>query len=171
MFKQRGKTNASNRRYRARRPFGDKNKRDRYSIPKKGPAECTVPALEENYFDCSGYNEADRYLSTKRAIVQYMGTKYGGDIRVTLESGKRFVVPAPTDPADNYIDFVDDNNNPITARSQITPQEDQDYKEELKTYSKRKRELQRNMEKAYSIVFGQCTYELQQKLENKPDLT
>ena len=97
-----------------------------------------------------------------------MGTKFGGDIRVTLETGRRFVVPVPSDPADNYIDFVDDNGNPITARSQVTPREDQDYTEELKTYSKRKRELQRNMEKSYSIVFGQCTYELQQKLETKP---
>ena len=57
----------------------------------------------------------------------------------------------------------------MTARSQVTPREEQDYTEELKTYSKRKRELEKNMEKSYSIVFGQCTYELQQKIENKPE--
>ena len=35
---------------------------------KKGPADCTIPALKEHYFDCSGYNEADRFISTKKAI-------------------------------------------------------------------------------------------------------
>ena len=55
--------------------------------------------LEQHYFDCSGTNEADRFVNTKRAIVQYMGRKYGGDIRVTLETGLRFKVPEPKDPA------------------------------------------------------------------------
>ena len=41
--------------------------------------------------------------------MQYIGTKFGGNIRVTLETGKRFEVPAPSDPADNHIDFVDGN--------------------------------------------------------------
>ena len=98
-----------------------------------------------------------------------MGTKFGGDIRVTLETGREFEIPAPPDPADNYIDFVNENGNILTARAQVTPRKSQDYTEELKTYSKRKMELQKDMEKSYSIVFGQCTYELQQKLENKPE--
>ena len=89
---------------------------------------------------------------------------------MTLESGRRFDIPAPPDPADNYIDFVDENSNVLTSRAQVTPMESQEYTEELKSYSKRKRELQKDMEKSYSIGFGQCTYELQQKLENKPKL-
>ena len=169
MFKSRGSNQFPRKRFKGKKPFGDSNKGGKYSIPKKGPAECTIPALQDHYFDCSGYNEADRYLSTRKAIVQYMGTKFGGDIRVTLESDRKFEVPAPPDPADDYIDFVDEDGKAITARSQVTPREEQDYNEELKTYSRRKRELQKNMEKSYSIVFGQCTYELQQKLENKPE--
>ena len=164
MFRSR-RNNNRNGRFRSRKPFGGK-KKDRYTISKSGPAECTVAALEDHYFDCSGYNEADRYISTKKAIIQYMGRKYGGDIRVTLESGKRLRFPAPPNPADNYIDFVDGDGNAITAESQITLQEREDYKEELKDFSKRKRELQKNMEIAYSIVYGQCSYFLQQKLEN-----
>ena len=49
--------------------------------------------------------------------------------------------------------------------SKGTHREEQDYTEELKTYSKGKRELQKNMAKSYSIVFVQCTY----KLQNKPE--
>ena len=169
MFKSKSNNQSHKRGFKGRRSFGGKNKGLKFSTPKKGPAECTIEALQHHYFDCSGYNEADRYLNTKKAIVQYMGTKFGGDIRVTLESGRRFEIPAPPDPADNYIDFVDENGNVLTARAQVTPRESQDYTEELKSYSKRKRELQKDMEKSYSIVLGQCTYELQQKLENKPE--
>ena len=109
MFKAKTSNQFPKRRFKGRRSFGGKSKGGTFSTPKKGPAECSVKALEDHYFDRSGYNEADRYLSTKRAIVQYMGTKFGGDIRVTLESGKRFKIPAPPDSADNYIDFVDEN--------------------------------------------------------------
>ena len=142
MFKNKTNNQFPQRRFKGRRSFGGKSKGGKFSTPKKGPAECTVKALQDQYFDCSGYNEADRYLTTKRAIVQYMGTKFGGDIRVTPESGSRFEIPAPPDPADNYIDFVDENGNLLTARAQVTPIESQDYTEELKSYSKRKRELQ-----------------------------
>ena len=131
MFKSRQNNQSYKRGFKGRRPFGGKNKGAKFSIPKKGPAECTIEALQHHYFDCSGYNEADRYLNTKKAIVQYMGTKFGGDIRVTLESGRRFEIPAPSDPADNYIDFVDENGNILTARAQVTPREAQDYTEEL----------------------------------------
>ena len=85
MFKNKTNNQFPKRRFKGRRSFGGKSKGGKCSTPKKGPAECSVKALEDHYFDCSGYNEADRYLGTKIAIVQYMGTKFGGDIRVTLE--------------------------------------------------------------------------------------
>ena len=135
MFKNKASNQFPNRRFKGRRSFGNKNKGGTFSTPKKGPAECTVKALQDYCFDCSGYNEADRYLSTKRAIVQYMRTKFGGDIRITLETGRKIEVLAPPDPADNYIDFVDENGNTLTARAQVTPRDAQDYTEELKTYS------------------------------------
>ena len=34
-----------------------------------------------------------------------MGTKFGGDIRVTLDSGKKFLIPDPPVPVDNYNEF------------------------------------------------------------------
>ena len=87
MFKSKSNNQFPKRGFKGRRSFGGKSKGLKFSTPKKGPAECTIKALQDHYFDCSGYNEADRYLNTKKAIVQYMGTNFGGDIRVTLESG------------------------------------------------------------------------------------
>ena len=88
MFKSKSNNQSHKRGFKGRRSFGGKSKGLKFSTPKKAPAECTVKALQDHYFDCSGYNEADRYPTTKRAILQYMGTKFGGDIRMTLESGR-----------------------------------------------------------------------------------
>ena len=134
---------------------------------KRGPADCTVKELEQHYFDCSGTNEADRFVNTKRAIVQYMGRKYGGDIRVTLETGERFKVPEPVDPASKYTDKKDKNDVVVkTAREQMTELESREYEKMISEYVKRKGTLQTNMEKAFSLIHGQCTYALQQKLES-----
>ena len=135
MFKQRRNVNST------RRPGGKNRffKKTHYSTPKKGPAECNVDSLKDHYFDCSGYNEADRYIATKKAIIQYMGTEYGGDIRVTLESGRRFVVPLPPDPASKYTNLLDSTTGAIveTAASQVSTVERKEYDEEIKAYIRR----------------------------------
>ena len=55
--------------------------RQRNQIPKSvvGPAEDSIPELAKHYFDCTSFNEADRYINTKEKIISYLGTKYGGD--------------------------------------------------------------------------------------------
>ena len=72
------------------------------------------------------------YISApKKGTVQYMGTKISGDIRVTLDLGKKFVIPPSLHPSENYVDFEDVNGNDITERSQITHVEEHDNNEEL----------------------------------------
>ena len=46
-------------------------------------------------------------MNTKKAIVEHLGQQFGGDVRVTLESGELFVVPAPKDPVDDEEDNKD----------------------------------------------------------------
>ena len=84
---------------------------NRKKMPKKntsGPAENTIPELADHYFDCNSFNEADRYINTKEKIIQYLGTKYGGDVRISLEKMQMFEIPAPKDPVEtgNYQDDV-----------------------------------------------------------------
>ena len=128
---------------------------------KKGPAECTFVELQEHYFDCSGYNEADRYVNTKKAIVQYLGQQFGGDVRVTLESGEMFVVPAPKDPAEDETEDKDaDGNVTKTARQKVSYVKNKTFEKEIAEYVKRKQILSTNLEKAFCIILGQCTYDL-----------
>ena len=72
------------------------------SAGNSGPANNTIPELKDHYFDCSSIHEADRFITTMKAIVSYMGTNYGGDISTTLENLKDFEPPPPEDPVDKY---------------------------------------------------------------------
>ena len=95
--------------------------------------------MQEHYFDCSGYNEADRYVNTKKAIVQYLGQQFGGDVRVTLESGVMFVVPAPKDPAEDETDEKDAAGKVIkTAREKVSYVKNKTFEKEIAEYVKRK---------------------------------
>ena len=46
-------------------------------------------------------------MNTKKTIVQYLGQKYGGGVRVTLETEQLFTVSVPHDWADDQVDKVD----------------------------------------------------------------
>ena len=83
-------------------------------------------------------------------------------MRVTLESGEMFVVPVPKDPADDQEDDKDENGNVIkTARQKVSYVDNKTFEKEIAEYVKRKKMLQINLEKAFSIILGQCTYDLQ----------
>ena len=148
-----------------RQPQGDKRprrgpawlnrKKTKVRREKKGPADCTIAELQEHYFDCSGYNEADRYVNTKKAIVQYLGQQFGGDVRVTLESGQMFVVPAPKDPAEDEVDDTDAAGNVAkTARQKVSYVKNKTFEKEIAEYVKKKQILSTNLEKAFSIILG-----------------
>ena len=149
---------------------------NRKKMPKKntsGPAEDTIPELADHYFDCNSFNEADRYINTKEKIIQYLGIKYGGDVRVSLEKMEVFQVPVPTDPVQegNYTDdTVTDANGKVTvtkkARDKISYSEKKIFDKEIADYVDRKRKLSRNLEIAYSVIWGQCSETLQHKLKN-----
>ena len=114
-------------------------KKPKARLEKKGPADCTIAELQEHYFDCSGYNEADRYVNSKKAIVQYLGQQFGGDVRVALESGVMFVVPPPKDPAEEEDDDKDAAGNVTkTARDKVSYVKNKTFEKEIAEYVKRK---------------------------------
>ena len=83
-----------------------------------GPTHKSIPELEEYYFDCNSFNEADRYINTKEKIIQYLGTKYGGDVRVTLENMQIYKIPVPDDPVvlgKHEDDTVEDAEGNVTV--------------------------------------------------------
>ena len=85
-----------------------------------------------------------------KQIAEYVGTEYrnGGDIRSTIEQNARFAIPMPLDPS---------GTNDEVERTILTKKVD--------AYVKRDSVLDENIQKAYSLMLGQCTEILKSKLK------
>ena len=128
-----------------------------------------IDELKGHYYDCSSYQQADRFITTSKAIAEHIGRTYkdGGDIRSTFDNMVRFVIPPPTDPENNYTDIVNDITGAVvtTARAQVTYMEEEISHHEINIYIKRKVALDANIQKSYSLVLGQCTDLMKNKLK------
>ena len=126
-------------------------------------------ALNGHYFDCSSYSQADRFVNTLKEIIEHVGRtyKYGGDIRATIDNLELFKVPAPLDPADNYQDVLTSSGRVSkSARDQVSFIENETFRQEIQAYVKRKGILQSNVQQSYSLVLGQCTEMMKNKLKS-----
>ena len=105
--------------------------------------------LEGYIFDFSDSRKADKYITAIKIIAEYVGAefKYGGDIRSSIENSKCFEIPMPTAPSDND-----------TALLTII------LNRKIYIYVKRDGILDENLQKAYSLIHGQCTELLKSKL-------
>ena len=119
-----------------------------------------IDELGTNYFDCSSYQQADRYVVTTKAIHEYVGRTYhhSGDIRATLENLVLFQIPEPVDPAGAFTDIIDTSRIVIrSVRDQVAYLHAEIFKQHINAYVKRQTALEQNVQKAYSLVCGQCT--------------
>ena len=115
--------------------------------------------LQGQIFDCSDYNQADTFVNTLKQISEYISAhyKHGGDIRSSILQGSILTLAFPTAPV-------------YTNHSALTPQEtvlQMIFKGKIDAYIKRKTMLQDNIQKAYSLILGQCTDLLQSKLKQQ----
>ena len=108
--------------------------------------------LEGYIFDCIDSKQADKFITAIKQILEHVGTKYkyGGDIRSSIKNSTRFSIPLPVVPGDTA--------NALT-RSITT--------KKIYLYVKRDSILDENLQKAYSLIFGQCTELLKRKLNSR----
>ena len=106
--------------------------------------------LEGCIFDCSDSRKADKYITAIKRITEYVGAefKYGGDIRLSIENSKRFEIPMPIAPS----------NNDTALLTMI-------LNRKIDIYVKRDGILDENLQKASSLIHGQCTELLKSKLK------
>ena len=73
----------------------------------------------------------------------------------------------PEDPSANYNDIIDPNNGEViqTAQDQVTYLERKIYDNEIIAMVKRRNSLKSNLQKAYSLILGQCTDLMKDKLK------
>jgi hypothetical protein len=115
--------------------------------------------LQGHIFDCSDYKQADTFVSTLKRIADHVGAEHrnGGDVRSSIISETKFVVPMPTETP------IVDPLKP-TAKEQVARMT---FKGQLEAFVKRTATLEDNIQKTYSLVIGQCTNRLQSKLKQQ----
>ena len=98
-------------------------------------------------------------MNTLKRVTEYVGAKYkhGGDIRSSIINGKKMTIPVPTAPT-----IADPANPTATERVQELI-----FKGKIDAYIKRESILDDNVQKAFSLVLGQCTDLLQSKLKQQ----
>ena len=108
-------------------------------------------ALEGYIFDCSNSKQAEKLITAIKRILEHVGTeyKYGGDIRSSIKNSTRFAIPLPVVP--------DGTMNALTRLIAT---------KKIYIYVKRDDILDENLQKAYSLIFSQCTEILKSKLKS-----
>ena len=119
-------------------------------------------------FDTTSVRNADNYTKTKNEIARHVGStsKYGGDLRRTIEKETVVTFMKPTRPR------LVPAGNTATPDEQYEYEELMDvYREDMKAYVKRKVTLDDNMSRAYEMVWGQCSNQMRAKVEADPGYT
>jgi hypothetical protein len=119
-------------------------------VPRAPKFEGKCSDLKGYIYDCSDARQSDQFMKTTREIAEYVGRtyKYGSDARLAVETLAMPVIKTPEDPPDN------------ASRS-----ETRIWEKLIDEHVKRITYLNENMKTLYSLVWGQCTDIMRQKVE------
>jgi hypothetical protein len=120
------------------------------AIIKQPKFEGKCEELKGHIYDCSDARQSDIFVKTTKEIAEHVGRtfKKGSDARLAIENLALPILTLPADPAD-------DTSKTLTRI----------WEKEVDEYVKRKTYLSDNMQTVYSLVWGQCTDVMRQKIE------
>jgi hypothetical protein len=100
--------------------------------------------------DCSDANQSDFFVKITKEITLYVGRTYtyGGEIKIAVESLAMPTLKVPMDPA-----------------AGATKTEELIWKKKVKEYVRRETYFEENVKSLFSLVWGQCTDIMRQKVE------
>ena len=110
--------------------------------------------LKGHIYDCSDTKQSDIFATTTKEIAGYVGRtyKYGGDICIAVETLAITTFEVPTDPPAN-----------------CTKTENRIWEKSVDEHVRRIGYLTENIKTLYSLVWGQCSDIMQQKIEASAD--
>jgi hypothetical protein len=128
-----------------------KNKNPYCGTPSKDDFKGHTEGLEGHIYDCSDNRQTDPFTKTTEEIAEYVVRNYKcpGDIRLAVLEQKLTIMKEPPEPAD-------DSSCAIFKKWEM----------ELKEYSDRKKTLTGNNEALFSLVYGQCSDMMCQKIKS-----
>ncbi|KAI2491388.1 hypothetical protein MHU86_23177 [Fragilaria crotonensis] len=107
--------------------------------------------LKGHIFDCADVKQSDIFVETTKAIAIYVGAKYkyGADTSTAVETLEEQIIEVPPPCADV--------ENPTLKRI---------WEKKIDEYVKRTTYIEENNKTLYSLVWGQCTDIMQQKVRS-----
>ena len=120
--------------------------------PRTPKFEGKCPELKGHIYDASDARQSDQFIKTTREISEYVGRtyKYGGDIRLAVE----MLVPPIIDPPADYA-----ANATRTSTIRI-------WEKVVDEHVRRVSGINENIKTLYSLVWGQCSDVVRQKVES-----
>ena len=135
------------------KPKGGRNKKQQNNNTKVSLTkfEGRCDDLKGHIYDYSESKNADQFVTTTKEIKNYVGRTYkcAGDITGAITA---LVVPVIAEPEE-----PDDPDNRIEFKK---------WEKEYDEYRKTKKTLEDNVKSLYSLVWGQCSESMQQKVES-----
>ena len=121
----------------------------------KTKAKPVTRELKDIVFDAERFNQADEFIKMKKDLAQYIATNYdrGADVQQSIEAGKMITFAEPTQPQPEV------QGGPISETKTLI------WKRQIEMYVKRQEKLEDNLRQAFTLVIGQCTEVMINKLE------
>jgi uncharacterized protein YozE (UPF0346 family) len=132
------------------------------SSPKRFEPHNKTKLSDYIYKIASGGKQAGEFTEITQYLLTYIQRTYvhGGDIQKALEDKAEFDFSAIMPKRSRS------TNDDVVLKAQEDKDYDTIFKAELQLYLKRKMTYEANKEKAYSLLWSQCSKQLQHKIQN-----
>ena len=130
---------------------GGTRDKDKWKSKSRDKAKGMTEELGEHVYKVRTNDQADLFIKTTDAIGDYVGTKYGWDLRILVKQRQEAVFTKPTLPT----------RMATRSKAKEDTTEDEgaliEYKAELSIYYDKVDTYQANKAKVFVVILGQCT--------------
>lgn len=123
--------------------------------------------LGELIYKYNTKDQAEMYTRTTEAIAEYVGEKYGWDMRTLVKHQKEKEFTKPQGPtAAEGVTTRAKGAGEVSEGGKVTSIQMAEYKADLDNYYRNSREYEENKAKTFVVILGQCSVAVRSALEN-----
>jgi hypothetical protein len=144
--------------------YGKPKSNNKDTVVSKSKFKGTIDALQDYFFD-TGPTQAHDFKKTHKKIATYTGTKYSAEVMQSLEDMKihDWTRGMPRKPQLEGFKVL---KGSVEKEATEVPSEYMDrYNHKMKTHCKREDKFEVDMQLCYTVIHGQCTYDMLHELK------